>query len=56
MDTAGKDGTIKHVMSGFNPQVTNVHSFKQPSADELDHDYLWRAYEKPPAPGINRNI
>ena len=43
MDTAGKDGAIKHVMSGLNPQATHVHSFKQPSAEELDHDYLWRA-------------
>ena len=43
MDTAGKDGAIKHVMSGLNPQSTHVHSFKQPSAEELNHDYLWRA-------------
>lgn len=43
MDTAGKDGIIKHVMRGLNPQGTHVHSFKQPSAVELDHDYLWRA-------------
>lgn len=43
MDTAGKDGAIKHVMSGLNPQATHVHSFKQPSAEELDHDYLWRS-------------
>ena len=42
MDAAGKDGTIKHVMSGINPQGCQVYSFKQPSADELDHDYLWR--------------
>jgi PPK2 family polyphosphate:nucleotide phosphotransferase len=42
MDTAGKDGTIKHVMSGVNPQGTHVHSFKAPSAEELDHDFLWR--------------
>ena len=42
MDTAGKDGTIKHVMSGINPQGCQVYSFKQPSAEELDHDYLWR--------------
>ncbi len=42
MDAAGKDGTIKHVMSGVNPQGCEVHSFKQPSAEELDHDYLWR--------------
>jgi PPK2 family polyphosphate:nucleotide phosphotransferase len=42
MDTAGKDGTIKHVMSGVNPQGVQVYSFKAPSAEELDHDYLWR--------------
>jgi PPK2 family polyphosphate:nucleotide phosphotransferase len=43
MDTAGKDGAIKHVMSGLNPQGTVVYSFKQPSTLELRHDYLWRA-------------
>ena len=43
MDAAGKDGTIKHVMSGVNPQGCEVHSFKQPSTEELDHDFLWRA-------------
>ena len=43
MDAAGKDGTIKHVMSGLNPQGVEVYSFKQPSKDELAHDYLWRA-------------
>jgi PPK2 family polyphosphate:nucleotide phosphotransferase len=42
MDAAGKDGTIRHVMSGVNPQGVAVHGFKQPSAEELDHDYLWR--------------
>lgn len=42
MDAAGKDGTIKHVMSGLNPQGCQVFSFKIPSAEELDHDYLWR--------------
>lgn len=42
MDAAGKDSTIKHVMSGINPQGCQVFSFKQPSAEELDHDYLWR--------------
>ena len=42
MDAAGKDGTIKHVMSGLNPQGTQVSSFKQPSKEELDHGYLWR--------------
>jgi PPK2 family polyphosphate:nucleotide phosphotransferase len=42
IDAAGKDGTIRHVMSGVNPQGVVVHSFKIPSAEELDHDYLWR--------------
>ena len=43
MDAAGKDGTIKHVMSGVNPQGCEVRSFKTPSAQELDHDFLWRS-------------
>src|SRR5262249_28295059 len=43
MDAAGKDGAIKHVMSGVNPQGCQVHSFKSPSAEDLDHDYLWRS-------------
>ena len=42
MDTAGKDGIIKHVMTGINPQGCEVHSFKQPSMEELQHDFLWR--------------
>src|ERR1700742_4405406 len=42
MDAAGKDGAVKHVMSGVNPQGCQVHAFKQPSAEELDHDFLWR--------------
>src|SRR5262245_44197378 len=42
MDAAGKDGTIKHVMSGVNPQGCQVYSFKAPSSEDLDHDYLWR--------------
>src|SRR5437867_9421184 len=42
MDAAGKDGVIKHVMSGVNPQGCQVSSFKHPSAEELDHDFLWR--------------
>jgi polyphosphate kinase 2 (PPK2 family) len=42
MDAAGKDGAIRHVMSGVNPQGCQVSSFKQPSADELEHDFLWR--------------
>ena len=45
MDAAGKDGTIKHVMSGVNPEGVDVHGFKVPSAEEIDHDYLWR-YQK----------
>ena len=51
MDTAGKDGTIRHVMSGVNPQGVQVHSFKVPSAEELDHDFLWRYAQKLPARG-----
>ncbi len=43
MDAAGKDGTIRHVMSGVNPQGCQVYSFKQPSSEELKHDFLWRA-------------
>src|SRR5271165_2295596 len=43
MDAAGKDGAIRHVMSGINPQGCEVFSFKQPSAEELEHDFLWRA-------------
>jgi PPK2 family polyphosphate:nucleotide phosphotransferase len=43
MDAAGKDSAIKHVMSGVNPQGCDVHAFRQPSEEELDHDYLWRA-------------
>jgi PPK2 family polyphosphate:nucleotide phosphotransferase len=42
MDAAGKDGAIKHVMSGVNPQGCEVYSFKSPSSEDLDHDYLWR--------------
>ena len=51
MDAAGKDGTIKHVMSGLNPQGCDVHSFKAPSAEELDHDYLWRSFKVLPERG-----
>lgn len=51
MDAAGKDGTIKHVMSGVNPQGCQVHSFKQPSAEELDHDFLWRCAKALPERG-----
>ena len=51
MDAAGKDGTIKHVMSGLNPQGCEVHSFKSPSSEELDHDFLWRTSNKLPRRG-----
>lgn len=51
MDAAGKDGTIKHVMSGLNPQGCEVYSFKAPSAEELDHDYLWRNFKVLPERG-----
>jgi PPK2 family polyphosphate:nucleotide phosphotransferase len=51
LDAAGKDGTIRHVMSGVNPQGVSVSSFKQPSAEELDHDYLWRYQRQLPARG-----
>lgn len=51
-DTAGKDGVIRHVMSGINPQGCRVHSFKTPSKEELDHDYLWRHYKALPERGM----
>ena len=51
MDAAGKDGTIKHVMSGLNPQGCQVHSFKQPTSEELDHTFLWRAMKAVPERG-----
>jgi PPK2 family polyphosphate:nucleotide phosphotransferase len=51
MDTAGKDGTIRHVMAGVNPQGTQVHSFRAPSAEELDHDFLWRSMKALPERG-----
>jgi PPK2 family polyphosphate:nucleotide phosphotransferase len=51
MDAAGKDSLIKHVMSGVNPQGVEVHAFKQPSAEELDHDFLWRIAQKLPSRG-----
>lgn len=51
MDAAGKDSTIKHVMSGVNPQGFQVFSFKAPSAEELDHDYLWRSTKALPERG-----
>lgn len=51
MDASGKDGTIRHVMGGVNPQGCRVTSFKKPSAEELDHDYLWRIHEAVPRRG-----
>ena len=51
LDAAGKDGTIRHVMTGVNPQGVAVHGFKVPSAEELDHDYLWRYTQRMPARG-----
>jgi PPK2 family polyphosphate:nucleotide phosphotransferase len=51
MDAAGKDGTIKHVMSGINPQGCEVHAFKAPSTEELDHDFLWRTSRALPRRG-----
>jgi PPK2 family polyphosphate:nucleotide phosphotransferase len=51
IDTAGKDGVIKHVMSGLNPQGCEVHSFRTPTPEELDHDFLWRAAGRLPARG-----
>ena len=51
MDAAGKDSTIKHVMSGVNPQGVQVTSFKVPNAEELDHDYLWRNFKALPNRG-----
>jgi PPK2 family polyphosphate:nucleotide phosphotransferase len=51
MDTAGKDGVVKHVMTGVNPAGVDVHSFKKPSVEEARHDYLWRTSQKLPARG-----
>ena len=51
LDAGGKDGTIRHVMSGVNPQGVAVHGFKVPSAEELDHDFLWRYAQRLPARG-----
>ncbi len=51
MDAAGKDGAIKHVMTGVNPQGCDVHAFKQPTHEELDHDYLWRCHKLLPERG-----
>jgi len=51
MDAGGKDSTIKHVMSGVNPQGVDVHGFKRPSAEELDHNFLWRYWQRMPERG-----
>jgi len=51
MDAAGKDGVVKHVMSGINPQGCEVHAFKAPSSEELEHDFLWRTGKDVPARG-----
>src|SRR5216110_2915705 len=51
MDAAGKDGAIKHVMSGVNPQGCQVFSFKSPTSEDLDHDYLWRCHKAMPERG-----
>ena len=51
MDTSGKDGTIRHVLSGVSPQTCEVASFKQPSAEELSHDFLWRIHRQAPPHG-----
>jgi len=52
MDTSGKDGTIRHVFSGVNPQGCEVHAFKQPTPEELGHDFLWRVHKVTPQKGI----
>jgi PPK2 family polyphosphate:nucleotide phosphotransferase len=51
MDAAGKDGAIKHVMSGINPQGCDVHAFKAPTSEELNHDFMWRAHKVMPDRG-----
>jgi len=51
MDAAGKDGAIKHVMSGINPQGCQVYSFKAPTSEDLDHDYMWRCLKRLPERG-----
>jgi len=51
MDTAGKDGIVKHVMAGVNPAACDVHAFKSPSSEELNHNFLWRAWQRVPARG-----
>ena len=54
MDTSGKDGVVRHVFSGVNPQGVRVVSFKKPSDEELAHDYLWRCQLRLPERGVNR--
>lgn len=56
MDAAGKDSTIKHVMSGLNPQGVQVTSFKQPNSEELKHDFLWRVNKALPARRVHRHF
>src|SRR5947209_10522725 len=51
MDTSGKDGTIRHVLTRINPQGCNVHSFKAPTEEELAHDFLWRIHKATPGKG-----
>lgn len=51
MDAAGKDGTVKHVFAHLNPVGVKVHSFKKPSSEELDHDYMWRINKALPGRG-----
>ena len=51
MDTSGKDGTVRNVLDAVNPQGVRVESFKKPTAEELEHDYLWRAHKRVPANG-----
>jgi polyphosphate kinase 2 (PPK2 family) len=51
LDAAGKDGVVRHLFSGMNPQGPSVFGFKQPSRDEADHDFLWRAHLRAPAKG-----
>ncbi len=52
MDTSGKDGTIRHVLSHVNPQGCDVHSFKAPTPEELSHDFLWRIHKVTPPKGV----
>src|SRR5260370_27553568 len=56
MDGAGKDGTIRHVMRAFNPQNCRVTPFKTPTAEEADHDFLWRVHPAVPRRGDIRNL